>query len=706
MAQPWETDWTGGVQTAAPPPAAPTARQPWDVPYDQTGNEAKPPMSTGDVGWDVAKSAAIGPVKGTIGLVGQGGDVGNLLSRGVEKLIDFIAPNKTPEQRKQLIDHFNDRLGLYTFMSPDMPTSADVRGGVEKVTGPLYDPKTSLGRVAQAPGEFLPAAALGPGSAARRVVGGAVIPGVSSELAGQALDDSGYGNYARIATALLTGGASAATVRPETAVAAIRQNLPQGVTAQMVDQAGALIQDGVARGVNLTWPEALSQVAGRPVLTNAQRLVESAPQSRGTMETFMGQRPAQVQQAVEQEAANIAPATNAPSMIGPQAAEAANSALDRVRGAINQATRPMYDAGRQHLVPPSVHAAMITDPVFQEALDAVRASPYWRREIGAQSDRSVAVYDAVKQELNRRQQNLAVPGTGDTSRYASAVAGQEAGNVRNVAIAAERQATQGPSSYEAALETQAALRQRYLTPLQEGPLGRIANAPTTQRAVEALFPSNALPGSAQEVSRAVSLLALENPQAARQLVGAHIRMQLDEAFNSAGRGQQGAQFAGATWAKNLVGNPAAPSARAENLQAAIEALPGGRGLWPGVERMLEITQATGTRQPQGSLTAFNERDLARLSTGGPVENLAKHGFSPGEWWHLAHDAIGKWQLGRNLNQIADIITDPRSAVTLRTLASVPPQSARAKAMLARLIVQNQAASGARGTEQIEAPKGQ
>jgi hypothetical protein len=663
-------------------------------------------MSAGEVAADVAKSAAIGPVKGTIGLAGQGGDMGNLLSRGVEKLVDFISPNKSPEQRKQLIDHFNDRLGVFTFMSPDMPTSADVRKGVEKVTGPLYDPKTSLGQIAQAPGEFLPAAAMGPGSAARRVVGGAVIPGVTSELAGQALDESGYGNYARIATGLLTGGASAATVRPQTAVAAIKQNLPAGVTAPMVDQASALIQDGIAKGVSLTWPEALSQVAGRPILTNAQRLVESAPQSRNTMETYMGQRPAQVQEAVGQEAANIAPATTAPSMIGPAASEAATSTLNDVNKAITKATKPMYEASGQTLVPPAVHAAMINDPLFESALNTVRSDPAWRSVLGVQSDRSIAVYDAVKQVLSQRARNLSQPTNPEASQFGAAMAGTRAGEVKSAAIAADRQATQGPSSYEAALETQAALRGKYLTPLQKGPLGQIADAPDTKRAVSALFPDNPLSGSADEISTAVSAIAKRNPEAARQLVRAHVEMQLEDAFSSAGRGQQAAQFAGAQWAKNLVGNPAAPGVKAANLQAAIEALPGGKGLWPGVERMLEVAQATGARQPQGSLTAFNERDLARLSTGGATENVAKYGLAPGEWWHFMHDAIGKWQLGRNLNQIASIITDPRSAPMLRALASEPPQSVRAQAMVARLVAQNTIASGARSTDKIEGTKGQ
>jgi hypothetical protein len=436
-----------------------------------------------------------------------------------------------------------------------------------------------------------------------------------------------------------------------------------------------------------------------------QRFVESAPQSRDKMEAFMAQRPQQINQAVTEQMNRIAPPTQAPAMIGPDAAKAATSTINEVRAAINAGTKKMYDASGQTLVPPDIHASMLANTVFEDALKEVRASPYWRNKLGVQSDRSIAVYDAVKQELNERASQFANPTNPKVSAFKSSEAGSTAAETRAAAIEADKIATGGPSSYEAALQNQADLRQKWLTPLQQGPLGQIADAPTTQRAINALFPANAASVSATEVSDAVKGVARHNAQAAQQLVRQHLSMEINNAFEAASS-PEAAQFAGARFAKNVAGSPVVAGPRMENLKAAVESLPGREGIWPGVQRMLEAAQATGWRAPKGSLTAFNLSEEKLLSTGGPVANIIKHAGSPGTWWDLAEHAIGRWQLRGNLNQVADIITDPKSTPIFRTLATLPPTSVRAQALVARLIAQNAITSSARSAEQIEAPKGQ
>src|SRR6185312_6997838 len=141
--------------------------------------------------------------------------------------------------------------------------------------------------------------------------------------------------------------------------------------------------------------------------------------------------------------------------------------------------------------------------------------------------------------------------------------------------------------------------------------------------------------------------------------------------NEAARELQGGanQFSGAKFAKMIAGN----SKQRANLRAAIEALPNGTARWEGFEHLLDIMAATGTRQPKGSLTAFNQLEVQSMSTGG-LQELASKGLSPGKWMSFANDAFKSWSLGRNLDQIARIITDPRSGNALREIVRIPPGS--------------------------------
>jgi hypothetical protein len=77
--------------------------------------------------------------------------------------------------------------------------------------------------------------------------------------------------------------------------------IPASVTEQDVTRAGQLIEHAQQRGVALTWPEALSRVTGQPVLTDTQRILESHGQTRGQMNEFFADRPAQIENATRTE---------------------------------------------------------------------------------------------------------------------------------------------------------------------------------------------------------------------------------------------------------------------------------------------------------------------------------------------------------------------------------------------------------------------
>jgi hypothetical protein len=634
---------------------------------------------------DFAKSTGVGVGKGAIGLGGMVGDVRELITKGAG------AVGISPETTKKAITFANPLLGPVV---ANAPTSADIQGKIEGVTGEFYKPQYTTGEYGQTIGEMLPASLLGPAGGARVAAGNvakyAVLPGITSETAGQLAQKYApdYETAARTGTAIVTGGTAAALSRPGSASRALQGQLPDFVTPAHVQRAEALIQAAQQRGITLTWPEALSQVTGRPVLTGMQRTVEGAAASRPQMQAVMGERPQQIGTAGQAAFGKVGPVSPNPSMIGPQVGAAAEHVIGRVNAAINTATRPSYDAARQTLVPQNVHAAMMADPLFEQALNAVRNDPARNSFIRGLSDRSTIVYDAVKQELAERSTNALNPAQPGASRTVSAATGSLSGDVRDIAVAADRAAMglrpggPGVGNLEHALAEQARLREQFLEPLQRGPLGRLADKDiTTRKAIETLFPENPVPHTAGEVADAVRAVAQRSPRAAEELVRAHIEWTFSKSIQNLISGEN--QWGGAKFAAVLVGNPQ----QRANLRAAVEALPGGQQRWQNFNTFLEIVEATGKRLQQGTHTAFTIDELRALGASGAVVGAAKLIGSPGKLLSLIHDKLTGWQQGRNLNELAHILTDPRSGPLLQRLAELPRGSDRAAAAAVRLILQ-------------------
>jgi hypothetical protein len=228
------------------------------------------------------------------------------------------------------------------------------------------------------------------------------------------------------------------------------------------------------------------------------------------------------------------------------------------------------------------------------------------------------------------------------------------------------------------------LRRQYLEPIMAGPIGKLANRDIgTRQAIEALFPSNPLPGSAREIVDAVGALSQRNPMAARQLVRAHIESTFNEATQALQSGAN--QFGGAGFAAVLRGN----TQQAENLAAAIQGVAGPQAL-SGFDRFLDIMSATGQRQRIGSQTAFNQEAQDILRRGGMVgeaaNTIATGGIKlPGK----VKEAYEQWRLGRNTEQIARLFTAPNAIDLFRRLGQAAPGSSQGQAIAARLAVMAQ-----------------
>lgn len=629
-----------------------------------------PAQGPADSALGMAKQGGVGVAKGAIGLAGLPGDVQELAKKAGD-YIDSKLPS-APDSDPQTADLTEKYL---TALKAHIPTSQDIQGAVEKVTGPFRQPQNQAEADAQTVGEFLPAALAGPGGIARKVITQDVVPAAASIVAGRYSDQN---PYVKALAGFVTGGAATALAGPSSAAQVLRSKLPETVTEQDITRAGQLLDHAQQRGVALTWPEALTRVTGQPVLTDTQRILESHPQTRPQMQEFFADRPAQVDNAARTQFDQLGQLPASPSTIGPQARDAADRTLNGVRQDINDAAHPYYQAAEGVQLTPAEMSHVRSIPGWTEARDAVRNGPNaWR--VQHLPDESVGFLNAVKKHFDQAAENSASKFNPGRNKETQTTHEMQASAVRQIGIAKS-------SDYETALEIQRQGRQQFLEPLLQGPLGKLAEKDTTTKtAINKLFPENPVPGTEGEIRNAVYALSQQRPAVAQQLVRAHMEM----VFNQAARDLQGGanQFAGAKFAVKLAGG----AQQRANLQAAVEALPNGAARWAGFEHLLDIMSATGARQPKGSLTAFNALEVPSM-TGSGVLSLAAKGASPGKYWTAANDAFKSWSLGRNLDQIALIITDPRSGDALRQIVRIPAGSDRATNAAGRLLLQLGAAT--------------
>jgi hypothetical protein len=624
---------------------------------------------------DILKGAAGGVVRGAAGLVGAPALAADYLTRGSDYLAQKLTGQSDEDYRAQEQRRKESRMfpGALEAIKPE-----GIQHGIETVTGPAYLPTTRAGKLASAGAEFGVGGAIGRTSnLARNVIGYGVVPGLLSEGAGQVFEGGPMETPARVAGALAGGVGSAVAMRGGTAGNMVRAAV-DGATPQQLEAAEQLFQRAAQAGTPISRAEAIQSVTnGATRIGDLQHTVEGM----GGMKPFYAERPAQNETAARRAFDEIAPPNRDPSRIGPTIGETGERLVQDVRAAINTATRPMYDAAGQHLVPQQVHAAMMADPLFAETVQTIRNDPARNALVRGQSDRSINVYDAVAKELETRSQNVGQVLNPQHNQTISAVTGNLGGDVKNIAIAADRAATNGPSSYEAALATQARLRRDYLNPLLDGPIGKIAGRDTTtKKAVEALFPENPLPNSEREIGQAIGALASRSPRIARDLVRAHAEGVFNEATQrmaSGGLNQSG----GAKFAAVLRGNPQ----QAANLEASVRALPNGDTTWQGFNAFLENMEAQQFRQATGSRTAFKIPGVEDLKSGGIANNVAQVVGSGGiKLPQKIANAVQNWNVGRNLDELSRLLTDPAAAATFRQIATAPAGSNKAIGLTARL----------------------
>lgn len=627
------------------------------------------------VSGDVARSAGSGLVRGTASIAGVGGDINKGLAAGLDTLKERGVP--VEQTRQDALAAMPSWLRKYhETQGPDVGSKA-IMEGIDRATGlPVtsYEPKTMPGQFARTGGEFVAGAVLAPGGVVGNAIRYGVIPGLASEGAGQVAKRVApqWEGAARLTGALGGAGVSALASRPGTASRAIREQLPEGVTPQMVDDAGRLIEQGAQQGITLSWPEALSQVAGRPVLTNTMRHLEAAPQTEARMAEFFGQRAQQVENAGRAAMDHVAPVNPQPSTIGPNAGRVADDALNTERQFINLATEADYAAAANVRLTPQEMTRVRALPGYDEARAAVRNDPQLNRYVANLPDDSVGFLNEVKKQLDQMGANARAPMAQNPNMQRAAGLELDASSVRDAG-------TRASPDYAIALTEQERLRGQVLEPLLQGPLGKLANRDQpTKAAIDALFPANPLPNSAAEIGQTVSTLARRSPRVASDLVRAHVESVFNEATQALQSGAN--QMGGAKFRSVLVGNPQ----QRANFEAAVRALPNGGERLAGFNRFLDVVEATGTRQNIGSRTAYNAELLTGQAASGVVGEASKAVANPIRGAQFLADKYERWRLGRNLNELAAILTDPRSANQLRAIARMPANSPQATSAALRI----------------------
>jgi hypothetical protein len=99
-----------------------------------------------------------------------------------------------------------------------------------------------------------------------------------------------------------------------------------------------------------------------------------------------------------------------------------------------------------------------------------------------------------------------------------------------------------------------------------------------------------------------------------------------------------------------------------------------------------VLEATGTRQNIGSRTAYNAELLKGAAASGVVGEAVKGVANPMRLTQPLIDKYAQYRLGRNLNELADILTNSAAANQLRAITRMPANGGQVQNTVARMLV--------------------
>ncbi len=210
-------------------------------------------------------------------------------------------------------------------------------------------------------------------------------------------------------------------------------------------------------------------------------------------------------------------------------------------------------------------------------------------------------------------------------------------------------------------------------------LGRVSRDPDVKVALRELFNPDPLPETANEISKTVSRIAQRNPRAASELLRLHMEATLNSAQHELMSG--GNQKAGAKFAVALKGHPQ----QQRNFEAIMKALPNGEKRLQGFNRLLEVLEATGKAPNPQSGTAFFTQAMKEASGQPMLRQVALAAKTGGiSAVKQINEFAERVALGRNMGQMANLLTRSDSGRILAQLAETPSRASRAQVLALRL----------------------
>ena len=611
--------------------------------------------------------------KGVAGIAGFPADI----ARGAIALSDLEKAYRSGRPYEQIRDE-RDR-------GATIPsTTFDKYGGgaFHDESGLKYEGQTAGSRAVGTIAGFIPGALVGGGLGSVRGIAAQVAAPAAGTLAAQGANSvlGIQGAPAAVlegAGALAGGGIGSFATRAGQAERAVAQ-AAGNLSPQVYRDAQALMDDAAQMGVRLTADEAIQQVTGGATrLSELRRVTESSPGGGDVLKPLMAERPGQVQAAGRSQFEGISPNQLDPTVAGARVRAAAEGEIEGTRQSINAATRPDYRAAAQHTLDPADFAPISRDPAFQASLRRLRNDEVLGPQYAEMPDNSVAVIDAVTKDMRDRGialGNKANPG------FNSQTAGMYSSGATEARSIARDPARGGVQAYDDALTAQTQARRQNLEPLENGPVGQIAETSDLAAQGERLLPAvpdkiNAEAG----IGDAVRRIATRDQQATRSLIRNHVQSAFNEATQNLASGPN--QFGGSKFASIIAGN----GQQAANLEAAVRALPNGDQRWQGFRRFLDVMEATGKRPAAGSNTSPDtvlRRDLSQGGAAGELVAAVKTGGT--SLLKRFNEFREQMNLGGNTAQIANLLTRPDAARLLGQLAETPPNAARAQILALRL----------------------
>ena len=530
---------------------------------------------------------------------------------------------------------------------------------------PQNEPNTPILKVADfttqaaAPGIFTKANSI-PSFLAKQAenVGQGLIGGTTLETA----KSSGITNP--LAEQLIAFGAMAApggiySMRntPSTVVNQAMRNIPP----EQLTQAQTLVDRSYKLGNPITGAEAISQISGGTKLPSIQRFAENLPrgQASNIMSEFMAGRPQANENVMANALRQISPTE--PSAAIPNRMQAAGeNVISGAEKSLSQNVKPLYEKAGGVSVYPAPD--ILANPKIADAVKAVRNTSEYGVK-GAPTN-SFETLIAAKKYLDDQYAGQMTATTG-LKKGAAGVTGQAVNELSNYLKTNSPEYAKGAHNYQVAQEKQ-------IQPLKQGLVGAISETsgiPEKMISQQSgiLAPKNPKATFPEDIKRTVELLRRKDPTVATDWT----RQELQGTFNQAAREKitGGNQFGGANFASNIVGN----KGQKENLQALVEAS-SGKGTWQGFENMLETMQAQGQRVPTGSSTTFNNLLTQEMESGGKGAFLKFPLNIPS----TVRNGIQAWELGKNTEMLAKLLTDPKSVEKLNELAKTKPDSRKAR----------------------------